>query len=307
MTAAFPLRYSPGHGEESEKGDNKEEGYQEDDPEEEDGAERQEARDLETETRGGHRLARVPLPVAVVGILVLLPLCASCAVFERASQSWWELRRDSSSQAPDPATTPEPVVQVYAARAVGWRGVLAVHTWTSVKRREAPAFTRYEVIGWGVDQGTPAVRVNRMGPDNYWFGARPELLVELRGDGVEAVVDKIETAVAAYPYRDSYLTFPGPNSNTFTAWIGREVPELGLHLPPTAIGKDYLPHGLPVGRSPAGRGVQLSLFGLLGVLAGVDEGLEVNVLGLVFGVDVKDPALKLPFVGRVGTSPPSTR
>ncbi len=304
MTTPFPLRYIPAHGEE---GENKEEGFKEDGRSEEEGAESQEARHLETEGRGGHRLARIPLPAAAVGILAFLPLCASCAVFERAGQSWWELRRDSSEQAPDPATTTEAVVQVYAARAVGWRGLLAVHTWTAVKRRGAPAFTRYEVIGWGVDRGAPPVRVNRMGPDNYWFGARPELLVDLRGDVVEGIVDKVEAAVAAYPYQDSYLTFPGPNSNTFTAWLGREVPELRLDLPPTAIGKDYLPHGLPVGRSPGGRGVQLSLFGLVGVLAGVDEGLEVNVLGLVFGVDVKDPALKLPFVGRVGASPPSTR
>ena len=238
--------------------------------------------------------------------MVLVAIVGSCAA-RRDRGDLWSARHDSSSQAPDPETTPEPVIQVYAARARGWRGILGVHTWIAVKRGGDLAYTRYEVIGWGVDRGAPAIRVDRAGPDNYWFGARPDLLVDLRGDGVEAIVDKVEAAVAAYPYRDSYLTWPGPNSNTFTAWIGREVPELGLHLPPTAIGKDYLPGGGPVARSPAGRGVQLSIFGLLGVLAGVDEGLEVNVLGLVFGVDVKDPALKLPFVGRVETSPPSTR
>jgi len=48
--------------------------------------------------------------------------------------------------------------------------------------------------------------------------------------------------------------------------------------------------------------VQLSLFGLLGVLAGVEEGLELNVLSLTFGVDVKRPALKLPVLGRLGFS-----
>jgi hypothetical protein len=48
--------------------------------------------------------------------------------------------------------------------------------------------------------------------------------------------------------------------------------------------------------------VQLSLFGLLGVLAGAEEGLELNVLSLTFGIDVKRPALKLPVVGRLGLS-----
>lgn len=210
-------------------------------------------------------------------------------------------RRDSSHQAPDPASTSGAVVQVYAARTVGWRGVFAVHSWIAVKRSGAPAYTRYEVIGWGVDRGLPAVRVNRAGPDDHWFGARPDVLVDLRGDGVDALVDRVEAAVRTYPYRESYRTWPGPNSNTFVAYVARTVPDLRLDLPPTAIGKDYLPGGAIVGPTPAGRGVQVSLLGLVGVLAGVDEGLEVNVLGLTFGLDVKDPALKLPFVGRFGT------
>ena len=46
--------------------------------------------------------------------------------------------------------------------------------------------------------------------------------------------------------------------------------------------------------------VAVSLFGLLGVLAGVEEGVELNLMTLTFGVDVKRPALKLPIVGRVG-------
>jgi hypothetical protein len=37
----------------------------------------------------------------------------------------------------------------------------------------------------------------------------------------------------------------------------------------------------------------------LGVSAGGYEGIEVNVLGLVFGLDLRQPALKLPGIGRV--------
>ena len=193
-------------------------------------------------------------------------------------------------------------MQVYAARTVGWRGIVAVHSWIAVKPAGAPGYTRYEVMGWGVGNGAPAVRVNRAGPDNYWFGSRPELLVDRRGEGVDELIARIETAVAAYPYAASYRTWPGPNSNTFTAYLGRAVPELRLDLPVTAIGKDFIPGGMPVARSPSGTGVQLSLFGLLGVLAGVEEGIELNLLSLTFGVDVKRPALKLPVVGRVGFS-----
>src|SRR5437870_828992 len=109
-----------------------------------------------------------------------------------------------------------------------------------------------------------------------------------------------DAAVTAYPSRGDYRLWPDPNSNTFTAFVGRSVPELRLKLPSTAIGKDYLPGGALVAKTPGGRGVQLSLFGVAGVGAGWDEGLEVNVLGLVFGLDVTSPGLKLPGVGHIG-------
>jgi hypothetical protein len=155
-------------------------------------------------------------------------------------------------------------------------------------------------MGWGVDRGAAALRVNRTGPDNYWFGSRPDLLVDRRGDGVDLLIERVETAAREYPYPSTYRTWPGPNSNTFTAFVARAVPELRLDLPPTAVGKDFLPGGAPIGRAPSGTGFQLSLLGLAGVLLGWEEGLELNVLGLTFGLDWNRPALKLPGVGRLG-------
>jgi len=234
-----------------------------------------------------------------------VPLAMSAAALDRDRESvpWFMKRQDSSGQAPDPATTREAVIQVYAARAVGWRGVFAVHTWIAVKPAGAPRFTRYEVIGFGVGRGIPAIRVDRMGPDNYWFGARPDLLLDRRGPDAERLIDKIQTAIASYPWPNEYTTWPGPNSNTFTAWIAREVPELRLTLPSVAIGKDYL--GVtPVGLAPSGTGVQLSLFGLAGAMVAANEGIEINVLGLVLGVDIKSPALMLPGIGRIGVPRP---
>jgi hypothetical protein len=38
----------------------------------------------------------------------------------------------------------------------------------------------------------------------------------------------------------------------------------------------------------------------LGVAVGREEGIELNLLGLNFGIDFHKPALKLPFVGRLG-------
>ncbi len=39
---------------------------------------------------------------------------------------------------------------------------------------------------------------------------------------------------------------------------------------------------------------------MLGLTAGLAEGLELNLLGMTFGLDFLRPALKLPFVGRIG-------
>ena len=213
--------------------------------------------------------------------------------------NWRLASRASVGLAPDPAVAREPVVQVYAARAVSWRGYFGVHTWIAAKPADADAFTVYEVTGFAVRRGGSAVRISQRPADGRWFGSAPELLADIRGGGVDAVIARIVRAVHAYPYHDSYRIWPGPNSNTFTAFVLRQVPELRADLPPHAIGKDYLGPRL-FARSPSGTGLQASAFGALGVLAGVEEGLELNVLGLTFGIDPNDLGLKLPLAGRVG-------
>jgi hypothetical protein len=234
-----------------------------------------------------------------------VPLVGGCAVVQVERRLGSGARFDSSEQAPDPARTPEPVVQIYAARTVGWRGLFGVHTWIVMKHRDATKYTRYEVVGRGVIYGLSAVRVDLSGPDANWFGVRPYLLLDLRGEPVQRIIDRIEAAIARYPYTATYRTWPGPNSNTFMAWIAREVPELALDLPPTAIGKDFLPNGAFIARTPGGVGVQVSVWGILGVLAGWEEGFEIDLFGMTFGLDLKEPALKVPAVGRVGH--PGTR
>ena len=153
------------------------------------------------------------------------------------------------------------------------------------------------MIGWG--RGT-VVRRNYALPDGLWFGATPNVLVDHRGEGVEAMIDDIEAAIDRYPHAGEYRSYPGPNSNTFLAHIGREVPALRLDLPANAIGKDYRPVTRPLGVSPSGSGLQFSLLGLFGLSVGLEEGLELNVLGRNFGVDLHRPALRLPAIGRVG-------
>ena len=235
------------------------------------------------------------------GLLVAFVAIGAILVVVAAGRAadWRTASREPVGLAPDPATTPEAVVQVYAARTVGWRGLFGVHTWVAVKRPRAAAYTVYEVIGWHLRWSDSAVVIRQRAPDGRWFGNAPELLAERRGAGVDALIDRIERAAGSYPYAGEYSPWPGPNSNTFTAWITRAVPELEVDLPPTAIGKDYLGDRV-VSSAPSGSGFQLSVAGLLGLTMSGVEGVEINLLGLSFGVNPFDPALKLPLAGRLG-------
>ena len=188
------------------------------------------------------------------------------------------------------------VVQVWGARTLGVKGLFGVHTWIAVKPTDAHAWTVYEVIGWRLRWSDSALVVREREPDT-WFGSKAELYAEKRGAGVDALIKRIDEAARHYPYAKTYTLWPGPNSNTFVAWIARAVPELEADLPATAIGKDYLGSSI-VSRAPSGGGFQLSLAGLLGVAASRVDGLELNVLGLNFGLS--GSGLKLPLIGRVG-------
>lgn len=236
------------------------------------------------------------------GALVILlagPALAAVTGVANVAGDWRTASREPTGIAPDPATTPEPVLQVYGARAFSWRGAFAVHTWIATKRAGAAHYVTYQVIGWRARYGRSALAVSQDAPDRRWYGSAPEVYLERRGPEVEALIDKVEAAVATYPYKDSYRVWPGPNSNTFTAWVGRQVPELRLDLPPTAVGKDWLGSTTFAGSAPSGTGYQLSLFGILGVTAALEEGLELNVLGLGLGVDPLDLSLRLPGIGRL--------
>ncbi len=215
------------------------------------------------------------------------------------AQDWRSASHEPVGLAPDPATVSEAVVQVYGARTWGWRGNFGVHTWVAVKPANAPAYTVYEVIGWRMRSANSALVIHERTADARWFGNAPELYAERRGEEADKLIPRIDAAARAYPYPNEYHAWPGPNSNTFVAWITRAVPELGVDLPPTAIGKDYL-GGTLVGTAPSGHGVQFSLGGLFALTASGVEGLEVNLLGLTFGINPFDPAIKLPLLGRLG-------
>jgi hypothetical protein len=171
----------------------------------------------------------------LAGLMVALLCVLGCS-----ERDWRTASRDPAGIAPDPIQTSEAVVQVYAARAWGWRGWFAVHTWIAAKPSHASTYTVYEVIGWRQHRGLPVLRIEQDVPDRFWFGEKPQLLVDHRGDGVDQLVEAVDRAARTYPWPQTYEVFPGPNSNTFTAWVARQVPELGLELPFSAIGSGYV-------------------------------------------------------------------
>ena len=71
-------------------------------------------------------------------------------------------------------------------------------------------------------------------------------------------------------------------------------------LPPTAISKDFPYDERWIGLTPSRTGIRVSLDGYFGITAGWVEGLEVNLLSLVAGLDIRRPAVKLPGFGRIG-------
>ena len=166
-------------------------------------------------------------------------LLAAALLLAGCSSNWRTASRESAGIAPDPALETRAVVQAYAAAVWGWRGFFADHTWLAVKPAQADNYIVYEVNGWRLRRGGSAVRIVRDIPDRRWYGAMPHILLDLRGAEAEAVIAKVDEAARRYPYPDEYKAFPGPNSNTFTAWLAREVPELNLRLPFRAVGKGY--------------------------------------------------------------------
>ena len=209
-----------------------------------------------------------------------------------------EWAKRSYGFAPHPVDYKEAVIQVYAARTRGTKKALAVHTWIATKRRGADQYIISQIFGWRLKPGGTALYRDTGIPDKSWAQNAPTLLLDLRGEKAAKLIDKVEAAIQAYPWHDQYTAWPGPNSNTFMAWIGLQVPELKLDLPSTAIGKDWRPVSYTFGLSASGTGVQCSLYGLLGFTAGYEEGIEVNLVGLSTELDILDLTIELPGIGR---------
>lgn len=181
-------------------------------------------------------IRRIWLLVSVLALMLFLPIISMGISFTKSDFN----KRHSANIAPNPEQTQEVVLQIYAADAYGWRGLFAVHTWIAIKPSGSNPYTTYQVFGWNQRSNRPVLVVKEDIPDRFWFGSKPKLLSDYRGKQALQLIPKVEQAIKNYPYPDDYTLWPGPNSNSFTAWVSLEVPELSLKLPISAIGKDWM-------------------------------------------------------------------
>jgi len=231
-------------------------------------------------------------------VFYLLPLVASALLYRtRPRQAdWRSADRSSMRWLAPPQRTPAAVVRIFSAPTVSWRGSLATHSWIVIKDAGAAAYERFDYTAWG-----GPIWKDHFAPDGRWFGSEPELIFAADGAEAARMIPTIRATIRHYRYPNpgDYRLWPGPNSNTFIAAI-MQAAAMKAALPATAIGKDFPYDGRWIGWAPSRTGLRLNLGGYFGITVGWYEGIELNLLGLVAGLDIRRPALKLPGLGRLG-------
>ncbi len=183
------------------------------------------------------------------------------------------------------------------ARTGGMKGALALHSWIVTKDAGGLKYNRYDKLGWG-----QSVRHNAFAADGRWYSNPPKVVFQARGEQAKFLVPKIEAAILDYPHANpgGYRIWPGPNSNSFIGYVVNAVPELGIALPSNAVGRDFLGGGRWYQLDPDWKNLIVNWDGMAGFALGARNGFEIHFMGLVAGIDIMNPAIKIPGFGRVG-------
>lgn len=231
-------------------------------------------------------------------VLFLLPSLATLAWWEIKDRpaSWREADWTATGVLPPADASDDAAIYVLAARTGGLKGAFSLHSWIVTKAEGAGRYSRYDKVGWG-----EPIRRDAYAPDARWYSNEPTIVHAVTGERAGALLPQVEAAIAAYPYsaRGAYTIWPGPNSNSFVAHVVNAVPELGARMPPNATGRDYAPGLLAFHVSRGAGDLHLTAAGLAGLSIGLTSGIELHLLGLVAGIDIMRPALKIPAYGRL--------
>ena len=207
--------------------------------------------------------------------------------------SWRNASWSSAGILPEIPSKNSSNIYVFSARTGGIKGALATHSWIVMKKYGAVRYDRYDVVGWGAP-----VRKNAYDADGRWYSNLPTISHSISGTEAARLIPKIETAIKNYRWSKAgdYALWPGPNSNTFVASIIRAVPGFAAYTPTTAIGRDFPVDGRWAGWRPDGA-LFASAGGYAGLVIGIKQGLEINFLGLVAGLNPWGRELKIPAFG----------
>lgn len=209
----------------------------------------------------------------------------------------------ASCQHTRPYNIDAPEFYLYQGRLLGVRYPLAVHTWFAYRKSSDSLFTAVHYMARIPGEGYSGIhRYQTDEPSAYWGSDPGSVICARYEEAALTAIAKLEDQLSRYPQDGAYWAFPGPNSNTYSAYTLGELGLTDCQLPATAIGKDFPVDYLPFSATPSGTGFRLSLFGLLGATFGWEEGIHINALGLSFGIDFKPFAIELPFIGRIGYS-----
>jgi hypothetical protein len=203
---------------------------------------------------------------------------------------------------PAPPAPPSPpsdelVVQLRSAALSGPLGTLARHHYFVAFDPAAGRPHRWDLWQYANSGGASWGHVHRdlLDPDADLGGGPPRVECAWQGDEARALLAALGRS-AEYPYRGGYVALPGPNCNTYVAWVLRQA-GASFDLDPRALGKDYLgPVG--AGTTTTSSGVQAEST-LVGAKLGLRDGAEMHLLTFTCGLDVWPPAIKTP-AGRIG-------
>lgn len=166
-------------------------------------------------------------------------LCVESVLLGALMAGCWRCERPDQSQfAPlaELADSGHAMVRVYAAPIPFWEPFV-IHTWVLTKRAEGQAFHRWEV--WRSPGGDYVhVRKDLLAPTADVGAGEAYIIGHVKGHGAESIIAFVESESPQYPFRETYIAFPGPNSNTFTQWV-LDNSGWELVLPPCAVGAQW--------------------------------------------------------------------
>ncbi len=132
------------------------------------------------------------------------------------------------------------VVQLKYASLPAPLGAIAVHYWLTVLDAGTGRCERWEV--WqSKDAGGTSVghlHCNLKGPDEGVGGGRAKVHAEWHGEQASRIHSILRETGKTYPHCHAYLPWPGPNSNTFVAWV-LEKAGIDFTLHWKALGQGY--------------------------------------------------------------------